>query len=224
MKKLSCTQCGASISPETLTCEYCGSVFLNSQNEIIKTKPKAKEEIIAVPNIENEELNNIIINHLKEHSRASVFLAVVNIFWILFAIIIMGGVFGLFKTITFFSFFPLFIVFAAVLSSIRNIVISTGFKFSREITSLKSGDYILVYNAFKEREEKKHSLENVYIMMLIGFFKLRKFDDVSALILGLPTNELAHLVCENVNILNIAEALNIKTPRCSEDVHQTHIH
>ena len=47
MKKLTCTQCGASINPVTLTCEYCGSVYLNSDNNTkheVEEKSKRKKE------------------------------------------------------------------------------------------------------------------------------------------------------------------------------------
>ena len=61
MQKLVCTQCGAPINPETFACEYCGSIFLNSQNEIKgskSAKDKNKDSNIFVPNIGDEELNS----------------------------------------------------------------------------------------------------------------------------------------------------------------------
>ena len=91
-----------------------------------------------------------------------------------------------------------------------------------EYELLNNSDYNSVYEKFKQREAKKHDLSNVYVMMLIGFYRLRKFDEVRGLIISLEPKELSDLLHENIDILNIADALNIKTPKCNDANCETH--
>ncbi len=225
MQKLVCTQCGAPINPETFACEYCGSIFLNSQNEIKGSKSakgKNKDSNIFVPNIGDEELNNLIKEHIRENKRSSVFLVVFNIFWIIIASNIIFLVSGPELMGRLFGIIPFVFIIIAVGTIIKNIFISPAVKYKLEYELLNNSDYNSVYEKFKQREAKKHDLSNVYVMMLIGFYRLRKFDEVRGLIISLEPKELSDLLHENIDILNIADALNIKTPKCNDANCETH--
>lgn len=226
MQKLVCTQCGAPINPETFVCDYCGSIFLSSQNEAIKPskKEKAKQNNVFVPAIGDEELNNLIKDHLKANSRSSAFLVIFNIFWMIIAANIIVAIFSstIFGSIM--SLFPFVFIAVAVGSILKNIFISTNVKYKRELEAILSGDYNLAYECFKTRESKKHDISNVYSMILIGFYRLEKFDEVRAIIIGMEPKELSDILHENIDILNIAEALNIKTPKCNDPNCETHSH
>lgn len=226
MQKLVCTQCGAPINPETMVCNYCGSVFLNSQNEITKTESKKKknqQSNVFVPAIGDQEINNLIKDHLKANSKSSAFLVVFNIFWMVIAANIIVQIFSstIFGSIM--SLFPFVFIAVAVGSILKNIFISTSVKYKTELEAIESGDYNLAFEKFKAREQKKHDLSNLYCMMLIGFYRLEKFDEVRAIIIGMEPKELSNLLHENIDILNIAEALNIRTPKCHDPNCETHI-
>ena len=69
MKKLICSQCGASLNPKTLTCEYCGSVFFDSNQKINTTQTESsKQETqevkqqLTVRELTNEELAKLLKN------------------------------------------------------------------------------------------------------------------------------------------------------------------
>ncbi len=121
-----------------------------------------------------------------------------------------------------FGIIPFVFIIIAVGTIIKNIFISPAVKYKLEYELLNNSDYNSVYEKFKQREAKKHDLSNVYVMMLIGFYRLRKFDEVRGLIISLEPKELSDLLHENIDILNIADALNIKTPKCNDANCETH--
>ena len=89
MKKLTCTQCGASINPVTLTCEYCGSVYLNSDNNTkpeVEEKSKCKKESkILVDKITDEQLGNMMKKYCASNLKNNFIGIVFMIIWTIIA-------------------------------------------------------------------------------------------------------------------------------------------
>ena len=64
MEKLTCTQCGASINPDTLKSAYCGTVFVSNDINTNKgTATKKDNNKIVVEEISDDQLVGMIKNY-----------------------------------------------------------------------------------------------------------------------------------------------------------------
>ena len=221
MEKLVCTQCGAPINPETLVCDFCGSIFLSSKIETKKHEAKK----INVPLVIDSDLKNSIKTYINVDNRFSPTFIIFNVMFIIVAVFILTSVF---KLLSFISsavsmFLIVFIVYATF-SSVKNILTSTKLKYKQALDALENNNYEQAYNEFKKLEDKKHDVKNLYAMLLIGFYRLEKFDESRELIIAMDAKELSDILHADINVLSIASLLNIRTPQCHDPNCEKHNH
>lgn len=223
MKKLICSQCGASLNPKTLTCEYCGSVFFDSNQKINTTqtessKQEAQEvkQQLTVRELTNEELAKLLKNISSiEKSGFAIFFIFMAV-WLGIAITIFISTLkinnmGEFK-FPFVSIVPfLFAVFGVfmVISNIKKLI-DAGV--SKEIDLIKNGKFQEAHDSLKERERKKHNRNYVAGLILLDYFRLNKFEEAKIHILSLSQPELIGLIRQSNVILEIARHLGVRTP------------
>ena len=225
MKKLTCTQCGASINPVTLTCEYCGSVYLNSDNntkpEVEEKSKRKKESKIIVDKITDEQLGNIMKKYCASNFKNNFIGIVFMIIWttIAFSISIastgvlddmndFGGL-SIVKTVSIAPFlmagFGLFIAINLIVSSFKGQV-------NKEIKLIKEGKYKEAHDSLEKKESKKHNVNYVLGLILIDYYRFEDFAEAKKHILNLPPKELAILINKDSRLLDIASNLGIMTP------------
>lgn len=231
MKKLTCTQCGASINPLTLTCEYCGSVYLNSDNntktEVEETQKRKKEPKIIVAKISDEQLGNMMTKYCASDSKGARNLKynfIVIFFMMIWNIIAFSigiapkdfldnmnhfGSLGIVKTVSIAPFliagFGLFITIYIIASSFKGQV-------NKEIKLIKEGKYKEAHDSLEKKESKKHNVNYVLGLILIDYYRFEDFAEAKEHILNLPPKELAILINKDSRLLDIASNLGIMTP------------
>lgn len=225
MKKLTCTQCGASINPVTLTCEYCGSVYLNSDNNTkteVEEKQKGKKEPkIIVDKISDEQLGNMMkkycANNLKNNLIGIVFMIIWTIIAFSIGIASTGfvddfnefGVLSIVKTVSIAPFlmagFGLFMAINLITSSFKGQV-------NKEIRLIKEGNYKEAHDSLEKKESRKHNVNYVLGLILIDYYRFEDFAEAKEHIVNLPQKELAVLINKDSRLLDIASNLGIMTP------------
>ncbi len=220
MKKLTCTQCGATINSKTLTCEYCGSVYLNSnaEPETKENKRKAKTELqFDVRELDNNELARLIKSSATGNS-GFVFVIIFMLVWTSVAIGMLTTVLSEFGDMGgFFPSFPFVIVtgFFAILGiSVIIKVISQMLhgKIDKEIAMVKNGEFEKARQSLIKREEKKHHANFVSSIILIDYFKLANYSEAKKLIIQMKPTELASIINYSSVFIEISQNLNIKSP------------
>lgn len=223
MKKLTCTQCGAGINNKTLTCEYCGSVFLSSNNteegQAKKNKKKADVELqFDVRELENEELARLC-------KTASVNTTAGNIFVIFFMFVWTGVAFSIFMS----SFVNLLVevdgIFGLPFLLVPGAFVVIGltvivklftaiFKSSitKEIMLIKNGEHEKARLSLIERESKKHNVNYVSTIILLDYFKLANYSEAKKMIIQMSQTELSALINKTSVFLEISQNLGVRTP------------
>lgn len=218
MKKLSCTQCGAGINPQTLACEYCGSIFLSSNIET--ASKKIKNETIEVRHLENEELAKLV-KTLCSNNVSTFLLPLIFMFmWtgVSFAMAIsassiwrpnIGGAGGM-GVVASLVPFVFSIIGVSVIISIINKMIKGGI--TKELELIEQGKFQEAYESLKQREKQKHDVNFVAAIILLSYFKLNNFNEAKNNIIQLSQLELSHLIAKSNVILEISRNLGVKTP------------
>ncbi len=217
MKKLVCTSCGAPINAQTLVCDYCGSVFLSSKVEAEKSdknEQKAKENKIEVPAIYDSELNNLIKTFLnrntKSHKQVSANLAIWVIVLIFITTVLLNSPVGELGLI------PVVFIVIGISTIFNNIKTLPGIKYFNAIRALNKCDYEEAYEEFGEIKSRKNRYEAKYCQILIGYYRLNKFDEVRDLIINMDANDLSKIMHCDFSIMEIANQLLIKVPDCKD--------
>ncbi len=224
MKKLTCTQCGAGINNKTLTCEYCGSVFLSSnnvesENQSKKNKKKADVELqFDVRELDDEELARLC-------KTTSVNTTAGNIFVIFFMFMWTGIAFSIFMSsfvdmlLEFDGFFGLpFLLVPGVFVVIGISVIVKLFvgifkgSLTKEIMLIRNGEHEKARLSLIERENKKHNVNFVSIIILLDYFKLANYSEAKKMIIQMSQTELSLLINKSSVYLEIAQNLGVRTP------------
>lgn len=225
MKQLKCTQCGASINAETLTCEYCGSVYLNSENKKSNLKEETKPEI-SVRELSNLELSKLAKTLTKASYSSEIVVILFMIAWTSVAFFMFVNFLGIsskFKGHGFgglggdsiFAIVPLIFAIIGVVTIIRICINMFSGNISKEIKLIENGDFETAHESLEKREEKKHNKNYVVAMILIDYFKLNNFNEAKHHIINLPQQELAYFIKKSTVILEIADNLGVKTPEFS---------
>lgn len=240
MKQLKCTQCGATINPDTLTCEYCGSVFFSS--EIVKENEKKKQaeqivendnqstkpfidsfpgDNIRVRNLTDDEVYNVIKNLTTNHPAQFVFPIVFMICWTFIALY---GVISILETLEgstvgmFPAFVPMFFVVIGILTIINLIKQAFAVNLSYELRLIKEAQFNGAMLSLEKRETKKHNVKYVAALIILNYFRLNNFDGARELIIKLPQKELSELIGRSSIILEVAKELGVRTPDFVETV------
>lgn len=225
MKKLTCTQCGASINPTTLTCEYCGSVYLNSDNNTkteVEEKSKSKKESkIIVDKISDEQLGNMMkkycANNLKNNLIGIVFMIIWTIIAFSIGIASTGFVddfneFGVLSIVKTVSIAPFLMAGFGLFMAINLITASFKGQVNKEIRLIKEGNYKEAHDSLEKKESRKHNVNYVLGLILIDYYRFEDFAEAKEHILNLPQKELAVLINKDSRLLDIASNLGIMTP------------
>lgn len=228
MKELRCTQCGATINPDTLTCEYCGSVFFSS--EIVQERERKKAEKkkqeqdsmfidshpydnIKVRNLTNEELYNLIKTSANHKPSGFLFPIVFMIAWTMVAFVIgvnlledMPGSMGIIR------FVPFVFAIIGVISITNTLKQAVGGGIANELNMIKQGLYGEACDSLEKRESKKHNLNYVAAIILLCYFRLADYEVAKQNIIALPQKELSELINRSNVFYEVAKELNVRTP------------
>ncbi|MBR2467465.1 MAG: hypothetical protein IKB42_00260 [Clostridia bacterium] len=218
MKKLTCTQCGASINNDTLTCDYCGSVFFNSTKEENTKKKKSVELEFDVRQLEDAELARLCKNIVSADKTSNLFVLFFMFVWtgIAFgmttAFIVEMAVFseGIFDLI--FVLVPAAFVVIGLSVIIKIFRDMAKGKITKELALIKKGEYQKAYESFTTRENKKHHKNYVACIILLDYFKLGNYGEAKQRIIQMSQVELSALILRSNVFVEIAQNLGVKTP------------
>lgn len=222
MEKLTCTQCGASINPDTLKCEYCGTVFVSNDINTNKgTATKKDNNKIVVEEISDDQLVGMIKNYTTNNLRNNIVGIVFMLVWTIVAFSIgmaAVGMMGVAEHSSFFesvkvvhtvsiapflmSGFGLFLAINLIINSLKGSI-------NKEIKLIKDGEYQSAYERLAKREAKKHNVNYVVGLIFIGYYRLMDFDKVKTHFKSLSQAELSLLVKKNSQLVDIAQNLGI---------------
>ena len=229
MKKLRCTQCGATINPETLTCEYCGSVFFSSEvvqeRERKKAEQKKKEidaqyidsnpyDSIKVRNLNDEEIYNLIKTTTNYKPSGYLFPVVFMIMWTCVALFIALNVLNMgdFGGLGIIRFVPFIFVAIGISSIVNTIKQALQGSITTELNLIKQGLFHEACDSLEKRESKKHNLNFVAAIILLCYFRLGDYEVAKQNIISLPQKELAELLDRSNVYYEVAKELNVRTP------------
>lgn len=224
MKKLMCSQCGASLNPKTLTCEYCGSVFFdgnknvntNTQTETLNQEKTEVKQQLTVRELTDEELSKLVNNFASNDKQGFVVFFIFMAVWIGIAVAIFISSLGASEIgeirFSFVSVIPLLFVAFGVFMVISNIKNVKEASVKNEVKLIKNGEFQKAHDSLKERERKKHNKNYVAGLILLDYFRLNKFEEAKMHILSLSQPELVVLIRQSNVILEIARHLGVKTP------------
>lgn len=229
MKELRCTQCGASINPDTLTCEYCGSVFFSS--EIVKERERRKAEKkkqeadsmfidsnphdnIKVRNLNDDELYNLVKTVTSNKVSEFIFPIAFMLAWTIIALIIFINVLKLSlpSGVDLITFIPLVFVIIGISATFKTIRQAFMGNMSAELNLIKQGQYREAVDSLQKKESKKHSLNFVATIILLSYFRLKVFNVAKQNIIALPQKELSELIHKSNIFMEVAKELNVRTP------------
>lgn len=224
MKKLTCTQCGAGINNDTLTCEYCGSVFLSSndielENNTKRRKKKVEPELkFEVREQTNSELYTLCKNTIINTNNGSVFAIIFMFLWTGIAFSVLLSEFSFFPSnfgntieLPFILVPSIFVVIglSVIVNLISKLVKSQLYK---ELLLIQNGEHQKAYESLKTREQKNHNVNFVAIMILLDYFKLENYVEAKRLIIQMSPSELSSLIDKSSVFLEISQNLGVKTP------------
>lgn len=221
MEKLTCTQCGASINPDTLKCEYCGTVFVSNDNNTNKSTARKKEnKKLVVEEISDDQLVAMIKNYTTNNLRNNIVGIVFMLVWTIVAFSIgMAAVgmmdtadssfFGAEKVVHTVSVAPFLMAGFGLFLAINLIINSLKGSINKEIKLIKDGEYQSAYERLAKREAKKHNVNYVVGLIFIGYYRLMDFDKVKTHFKSLSQAELSLLVKRNSQLVDIAQNLGV---------------
>ncbi|MBQ2864258.1 MAG: hypothetical protein IJE91_02190 [Clostridia bacterium] len=228
MKELRCTQCGATINPDTLTCEYCGSVFFSSeivQERERKKAEKKKQELdgmyidshpyddIKVRNLTNEELYNLIKTSANQKPSGYLFPIVFMIAWTMVAFIIGANLLeDMPISVGIIRYIPFVFALVGVISVTNTLKQAVSGGISNELNLIKQGFYSEACDSLEKRESKKHNLNYVAAIILLCYFRLADYEVAKQNIIALPQKELSELINRSNVFYEVAKELNVRTP------------
>ncbi len=222
MKKLICTQCGAGINNKTLTCEYCGSVFLSSNNaetETKKNKKKADVELqFDVRELDDQELATLCKASAINTTAGNIFVIMFMFLWTGVAFsIFMSSFVGLIVELDDFFALPFLLVPGAFVVIGVSVIVKlfTGiFKGSitKELILIRKGEHEKARLSLMERENKKHNANFVATIILIDYFKLANYSEAKKMIIQMSQTELSSLINKSNVFLEISQNLGVRTP------------
>ena len=229
MKNLKCTQCGATINPETLTCEYCGSVFFSSEvvqeRERKKAEAKKKEidaqyidsnpyDNIKVRNLTDEEIYNLIKTTTNYKPTGYLFPIFFMIMWTVIALFIAINVLRMdsFAPLPFIELVPFVFVIIGISTTINTIKQALQGSMATELNLIKKGLFNEACDSLEKRESKKHNLNFVAAIILLCYFRLGDYEVAKQNIISLPQKELAELLDRSNVYYEVAKELNVRTP------------
>ncbi len=235
MKKLRCTQCGATINPETLTCEYCGSVFFSSEvvqeRERKKAEQKRKEldakyidshpfDGIKVRNLTDEELYNLIKTTTNYKPSGYLFPIFFMIMWTAIAFFIAVNSMKMLEGTGFslLHFIPFIFVAIGISAIVTTIKQAFHGGITTELNYIKQGLFHEACDSLEKRESKKHNLNFVAVIILLCYFRLGDYLVAKQNIISLPQNELSELINRSNVYYEVAKELNVRTPEFGNDL------
>lgn len=241
MKQLKCTQCGATINSDTLTCEYCGSVFFSSElaeeaakkrkaKELEADKDQSKNEFIdsyksdniRVRNLTDEELYNVIKTLTTNHPAQFIFPIVFMLVWTSIAFSIFMSTFDLHLLIngrlSILFMVPLIFVVIGATTIVRLVAQALSKNIHFELNLIKQGEYNGAMLSLEKKETRKHNVKYVAALIMLDYFRLNNFDGARQHIIKLPQAELSELIKRSSIVLEVARELGVRTPDFVESV------
>lgn len=212
MKHLKCTQCGANINSKTLTCDYCGSVFLSSEIETNKNKvnkTKNLKDVFHVRDLSNQEIASLIKSLFSRNIHSEIFVLIFMFFWTATAIFMVSVIPN---DILIAKLVPSFFVLLGVYMIIIRIKSIINHNVSKEVKLISEGKFDQAKQILLSKQTKKVNSSIVGAIIILDYFKLDNFDEARSLIIKMSPLELTLLINTTSVFLEIANNLGVKTP------------